>query len=263
MFIEGYKSSDQQYLQEYIVYGVIEMSVLEGKTAIITGGGRGIGRSTAIALAKEGVHVGLIGLNIENLEKVTKELNDTYDVNISAASANVADLDAVTHAVEHIKSDLGPIDILINNAGTAKFGGFLDLTPEEWENIIHVNLMGVYNVTRAVLPEMIDRKTGDIINISSTAGQKGAPVTSAYSASKFGVLGLTESLMLEVRKHNIRVTALTPSTVVTDLAQEANLISGDPERVMHPEDLAELVVAGLKLNRRTFIKSAGLWSTNP
>ncbi|MGG0717461.1 3-ketoacyl-ACP reductase [Robertmurraya massiliosenegalensis] len=238
------------------------MISLKGKTAIITGAGRGIGRAVAIALAKEGVNLGLIGLTMSNLEKVTTEL-EAYDINISAATADVADLEAVTHAVEHIKADLGPIDILINNAGTAKFGGFLDLTPEEWENIIRVNVMGVYNVTRAVLPEMIERKSGDIVNISSTAGQKGAPVTSAYSSSKFAVLGLTESLALEVRKHNIRVTALTPSTVATDLAIETNLISGNPENVMQPEDLADLLVAGLKLNPRVFVKTAGLWSTNP
>ncbi|WP_078553519.1 3-ketoacyl-ACP reductase [Bacillus alkalicellulosilyticus] len=238
------------------------MSNLTGKNAIITGAGRGIGRATAIALAKEGVNVGLIGLTMENLEKVAQDIAQ-YDVKVSAATADVSDLEAVTYAVEHIKSDLGSIDVLINNAGTAKFGGFLDLTPEEWENIIRVNLMGVYNVTRAVLPEMIEQKSGDIVNISSTAGQKGAPVTSAYSASKFGVLGLTESLMLEVRKHNIRVTALTPSTVVTDLAYQSDLISGDAEKVMHPEDLADIIVAGLKLHPRVFLKSAGLWSTNP
>lgn len=238
------------------------MISLKGKTALITGAGRGIGRATAIALAKEGVHLGLIGLTMSNLEKVTAEL-EQYDVNVSAATADVADLEAVHHAVEHIKSDLGAIDILINNAGIAKFGGFLDLTPEEWENIIRVNLMGVYNVTRAVLPDMIERKSGDIVNISSTAGQKGAPVTSAYSASKFAVLGLTESLMLEVRKHNIRVTALTPSTVATDLAIETNLISGNPENVMQPEDLADLLVAGLKLHPRVLVKTAGLFSTNP
>lgn len=238
------------------------MISLKGKTALITGAGRGIGRAVAIALAKEGVNLGLIGLTMSNLEKVTAEL-EQYDINISAATADVADLEAVQHAVEHIKSDLGPIDILINNAGTGKFGGFLELSPEEWENIIRVNVMGVYNVTRAVLPEMIERKSGDIVNISSTAGQKGAPVTSAYSASKFAVLGLTESLMLEVRKHNIRVTALTPSTVVTDLAVETNLISGNPENVMHPEDLADLLVSGLKLHPRVVLKTAGLWSTNP
>lgn len=238
------------------------MNSLNGKTALITGAGRGIGRATAIALAKEGVNLGLIGLNMANLEKVAAEL-EQYDVKISAAAADVSELESVHHAVEHIKSDLGSIDILINNAGTAKFGGFLELTPEEWEKIIQVNLMGVYNTTRAVLPEMIERKSGDIVNVSSTAGQRGAPITSAYSASKFAVLGLTESLMLEVRKHNIRVTALTPSTVATDLAIEANLISGNPENVMQPEDLAELIVAGLKLNPRVVMKTAGLWTTNP
>ncbi|MGM0838039.1 MAG: 3-ketoacyl-ACP reductase [Bacillota bacterium] len=238
------------------------MVSLNGKTALITGAGRGIGRATAIALAKEGVNLGLIGLTMANLEKVAAELAQ-YDVQISAATADVSDLEAVKHAVEHIQTDLGSIDILINNAGVAKFGGFLELTPDEWENIIRINLMGVYNVTRVVLPEMIERKSGDIVNISSTAGEKGGPVTSAYSASKFAVLGLTESLMLEVRKHNIRVTALTPSTVATDLAHETNLITGDEEKVMQPEDLAEIIVAGLKLNPRVFLKSAGLFSTNP
>ncbi|MFD2618601.1 3-ketoacyl-ACP reductase [Terrilactibacillus laevilacticus] len=238
------------------------MISLSGKNALITGAGRGIGRSTAISLAKEGVNLGLIGLNMANLEKVTAEL-EAYNVKISAASADVADLTSVQHAVEHIKSDLGSIDILINNAGIAKFGGFLDLTPEEWEKIIRVNLMGVYNVTRIVLPDMIERKSGDIVNISSTAGQKGAPVTSAYSASKFAVLGLTESLMMEVRKHNIRITAFTPSTVATDLAFESNLISGNPENAMQPEDIAEMIVAGLKLHPRVFVKTAGLWATNP
>ncbi|MBE4908565.1 3-ketoacyl-ACP reductase [Bacillus luteolus] len=239
------------------------MESLQGKTALITGAGRGIGRATALALAKEGVNIGLIGRTMENLEKVASELNE-YNVEVSAAVGDVADLDSITNAVEHIKEDLGSIDILINNAGIAKFGGFLDLTPEEWESIIRVNLMGVYNATRAVLPGMIEKKTGDIINVSSSAGQKGAPVTSAYSASKFAVLGLTESLMLEVRKHNIRVSALTPSTVATDLAIETNLISeNNPDKFMQPEDLAELMVAHLKLNRRVFVKSAGLWSTNP
>jgi 3-oxoacyl-[acyl-carrier protein] reductase len=238
------------------------MNSLTGKTALITGAGRGIGRATAIALAKEGVHIGMIGLSMDNLEKVSAELVQ-YGVTVSAATADVSDLASVTNAVEHIKSDLGSIDILINNAGIAKFGGFLDLSPEEWEEIIKVNLMGVYNVTRAVLPEMIERKTGDIINISSSAGQRGAAVTSAYSASKFAVLGLTEALMLEVRKHNIRVTALTPSTVATDLAFETNLIAENRDNLMQPEDLAEMIVSQLKLNRRVFVKTAGLWTTNP
>lgn len=238
------------------------MTSLKGKVALITGAGRGIGRATAIALAKEGVHLGLIGLTSANLEKVADEVKQ-YGATVSIATADVANNESVIEAVNHITSELKHIDILINNAGTAKFGGFLDLSTEDWEKIIQVNLLGTYYVTKAVLPDMIERKTGDIINISSSAGQKGAPVTSAYSASKFAVLGLTESLMLEVRKHNIRVTALTPSTVATDLAIDTNLTDGNPEKVMQPEDLAEFMVAQLKLNSRVFIKTAGMWSTNP
>ncbi|AGN36600.1 3-ketoacyl-ACP reductase [Bacillus paralicheniformis] len=238
------------------------MQSLQNKTALITGGGRGIGRATAIALAKEGVHIGLIGRTAANLEKAAEELK-AFGVKVSVAAADVKDLTAVERAVQSVKGELGQIDILINNAGIGGFAGFLEQSPEEWENIVQVNLMGVYNVTRAVLPEMIERKAGDIINISSTAGQRGAAGTSAYSASKFAVLGLTESLMQEVRKHNIRVSALTPSTVATDLAIDSKLTDGNPERVMQPEDLAEYMVAQLKLHPRIFIKSAGMWSTNP
>ncbi|MGA3601151.1 3-ketoacyl-ACP reductase [Lysinibacillus agricola] len=238
------------------------MQTITGKVALITGAGRGIGRATAIAFAQEGIHVGLIGRTLENLQQVAEELKQ-YDVKVAIAVANVADLDSITTAVESIRSELGAIDILVNNAGISKFGSFMDLKPEEWTNIIDVNVKGVYYTTRAVLPEMIERNTGDIINISSTAGQKGAPITSAYSASKAAVIGLSESLMLEVRKKNIRVTTLTPSTVATDMAVELNLTDGNPEKVMQAEDLADLMVAQLKLHPRVVLKHAGLWSTNP
>lgn len=238
------------------------MESLKGKNALVTGAGKGIGRAVAIALAKEGANVALMARTEEQLNEVAAEAK-SQGVKVAVLIADVADINAVNAAVDKAKNELGPIDILINNAGTAKFGKFLELEPADWERNIQVNLMGVYYTTRAVLPDMIERQTGDIINISSTAGLRGAAVTSAYSASKFAVMGLTESLMQEVRKHNIRVSALTPSTVVTDLAQNNNLIGGDPARVMHPEDLAEFMIAQLKLNRRIFIKEAGMWSTNP
>lgn len=238
------------------------MQNLKGKTAIITGAGRGIGRATALAFAKEGIHLGLIGRTGANLEKVAEEVAQ-YNVQVTMATADVSDNESVISAVEHIKSELGAIDILINNAGVGKFGKFLELSPEEFKNMIDVNLMGAYYVTRAVLPGMIEQNSGDIINISSTAGERGGAITAAYSASKFGLIGLSDSLMQEVRKHNIRVTALTPSTVATDLAFAENLTDGNPENVMQPEDLADLMVAQLKLHPRVFVKSAGLWSTNP
>lgn len=235
---------------------------LEGKKAIITGAGKGIGRATALALAKEGVSLGLIARTEADLQKVADEVK-SKGVDVSIATADVGSNEEVTATIDKLITEFGTVDILINNAGIAKFGGFLELDVEEWEQIIQVNLLGMYYVTRAVLPTMIEQKSGDIINISSTAGERGGPVTSAYSASKFGVLGLTESLAMEARKSNIRVTALTPSTVVTDLAINQGLVKGDEENVLQAEDLAELIVAQLKLNKRVFVKSAGLWTTNP
>lgn len=235
---------------------------LKNKNALITGAGKGIGKAVAIALAKEGVNVILLARTQADLDEVATEVS-AFGVKSLALTADVSDINSVNTAVEKALTEFKSIDILINNAGIASFGKFLELEPAAWERIIQVNLMGTYYVTRAVLPNMIERQTGDIINISSTAGLKGNALTSAYSASKFAVLGLTESLMQEVRKHNIRVTALTPSTVATDMSKELKLTDGNPENVMQAEDVAELIVAQLKLNRRVFIKDAGIWSTNP
>jgi 3-oxoacyl-[acyl-carrier protein] reductase len=212
-------------------------------------------------IGKEGVNVILVSRTQSELDEVATEVNN-LGVKSLTLTADVSDIDSITTAVDKALDTFQTIDILINNAGIAAFGKFLELEPKAWERIIQVNLMGTYYTTRAVLPNMIARQTGDIINISSTAGLKGN-VTSAYSASKFAVLGLTESLMQEVRKHNIRVTALTPSTVGTEMAKDLKLTDGNPENVMQAEDIAELIIAQLKLNRRVFIKDAGIWSTNP
>lgn len=238
------------------------MESLKNKVALVTGAGKGIGKAIALALASEGVHVALLSRTEKDLLSVATEINK-LGVKSTIVTADVSKIEEVNAAVNKVQVELGPIDILINNAGIGTFGKFLELEPAVWENMIKVNLLGVYYVTRAALPQMIERKTGDIINISSTAGRSGSAITSAYSASKFGVFGLSESLMQEVRKHNIRVTAMAPSTIVTDLAQSANLITGDAERVMHPEDFAELIIAQLKLNRRIFVKESSVFSTNP
>ncbi|WP_375434445.1 3-ketoacyl-ACP reductase [uncultured Hymenobacter sp.] len=238
------------------------MESITGKNALVTGAGKGIGRAVAIALAQEGVNVALLARTETQLQQVAREV-EALGVKATIVAADIADRAAVEAAVTQVETALGTIDILINNAGIGTFAKLVDMDPAEWEQIVQVNLFGTYYATRAVLPGMIARETGDIINISSTAGLRGAATTSAYSASKFAVMGLTESLMQEVRKHNIRVSALTPSTVATELAVSNKLTDGNPDKVMQPEDLAEFIVSQLKLNRRIFIKEAGMWSTNP
>ncbi|TDQ76377.1 3-ketoacyl-ACP reductase [Sphingobacterium yanglingense] len=238
------------------------MENLKGKKALITGGGRGLGKATALAFAKEGINVAITGRNEQLLKDTIAEL-DTLGVQATYAVFDVADFDSVTAAIEKLNADFGTFDILVNNAGVAAFGSVLDMDPKTWKDIVETNLLGTYYVTKAVLPQLIEKNEGDIINVSSTAGLNGAATTSAYSASKFGVIGFSDSLMREVRKHNIRVCTLMPSTIASDMSKELQLTDGNPDTVLQPEDFAELIVANLKLPRRAMLKSASLWSTNP
>lgn len=240
------------------------MENLKGQSAIITGAGKGLGKAIAIELAKSGVNLGLIARTEADLKAVSEEVKGiNADIKVTYATADITDNKQITEAIALIKNELGAIDILVNNAGVGKFGKFLDLTVEEWENIVKTNVFGAYYATRALLPEMKERRSGDIVNISSSAGLKGAPLTSAYSASKFGLIGMSESLMQEVRKDNIRVFTMTPSTISTDMAKNLNLTDGNPETTLQPEDFAELLVGHLRLPRRALVKDVSLWSTNP
>ena len=235
---------------------------LKGKVAFITGAGRGIGKATAIALAKEGVNLGIMATTESNLKDVASVV-EGLGVKVAYCAVDVSSLEQVQQAIEKITNQIGKADILINCAGVSKFASLLDMDPEEWKKIIDVNLMGTYYVTRTVLPQLIEKNAGDVINISSTNGLGGAATSSAYSASKFGVIGLTESVAQEVRRNNIRVSALTPSTVATDMAIDLNLIPENDEKYMQPEDIAELIVAQLQLNQRVYLKSASIIATNP
>ena len=238
------------------------MNPLQGKNALITGGGRGLGKATALAFAKEGINVVITGRNEERLKQTVGELT-AQGVKATYALFDVVDKEAVKTEIAKAIEFLGGIDILVNNAGISEFGKFTDMPADRWEEILLTNVMGVYNVTREVLPHLIAQNEGDIFNVASTAGLNGNPTTSAYSASKFAVIGLSESLMKEVRKNNIRVCTLTPSTIASDMSIELGLTDGNPDHILQPEDFAELLVATLKLPRRALLKTASLWTTNP
>ena len=239
------------------------MQSIKGKKALVTGGSRGLGKAIALALANEGVDVAITGRNKNTLEETVNEIKK-LGVEATYSVFNVADKGEVKKEIETLINSFGAFDILINNAGIAAFGSFIEMDENEWEEIVKTNLFGPYYVSKAVLPSMVDLGSGDIINVSSTAGLKGNAVTSAYSASKAGLIGMSESLMFELRKKNIRVSTLTPSTIASEMSKDVlKITDGDPDKVLQPEDFAELIVDMLKLNKRALLASASLWSTNP
>ncbi|WP_299107086.1 3-ketoacyl-ACP reductase [uncultured Winogradskyella sp.] len=239
------------------------MTELKNRKAIITGGGRGLGKATAIAFAKEGIDVAITGRNEAVLKETVAELKE-FGVNAIYAVFDVGVYAEVQKGIKSLIDTLGSIDILVNNAGIAAFGSLNDMEVHQWSQIIQTNVMGMYYVTKEVLPHLIAKNEGDIINVSSTAGLSGNATTSAYSASKFAVIGMSQSLMKEVRKNNIRVCTLTPSTIASDMSIDLGIANKDSEdSVLQPEDFAELIVSGLKLPRRAMMANASLWSTNP
>lgn len=236
---------------------------MKNKKAIITGGSRGLGKATAIAFAKEGYDIAITGRNEAVLKETVTEL-ETYGINAIYSVFDISNYQDVKNSIKSIITTLGSVDILVNNAGIAAFGSLNDMDVNQWSQIIQTNLMGMYYVTKEVLPYLINQNEGDIINISSTAGLNGNANTSAYSASKFAVIGMSESLMKEVRKNNIRVCTLTPSTIATDMSIDLGIANKDSvDTVLQPEDFAELILASIKLPRRAMLKGASLWSTNP
>jgi len=234
---------------------------LTGKRALVTGAGKGIGRAIALALAAEGVSVGLVARSRSDLEAVAQAMGPAAHTSI--ATADLAVRSEAEGAVAQVARDLGGIDILVNNAGIAAFGSVLEMEPDVWERIFRVNVFGLYYVTRAALPHMLAGHGGDIVNVASTAGQKGSAHLSAYAASKAAVLSFTESLMPEVRKQGIRVTALLPSTVNTELAVSMGLPIGEEAHMMQPDDVAQSLMAALALPPRVFLRDLSILTTNP
>ena len=237
------------------------MQSLQGKKAIITGGARGVGKATAIALAKEGVEVGLIARTETALQSVADEINNTGGTAYYAV-ADVSDYNAATVAVKQLQHQLGKVDILINNAAITTYGSTVEMDPLIWENIIRVNLFGVYYITKAALPQMIENRGGDIITMSSSAAFRAKAEDGAYSASKSAVISFMEAVMNEVRQYDIRVSILAPTTIATDMAKNLGIIN-NIDRIVQPEDVAEFIVHQLKLPNRVFVKSVSLWGTNP
>jgi 3-hydroxybutyrate dehydrogenase len=191
---------------------------LQNRIALITGGGRGIGRAIAQAFAREGAQVAVAGRTREQVERVGKELADEFQIETTAIACDVSDGESVRSMFARVgeRFGRGP-DILVNNAGIAESAPLTKTDDELWRRLQGINLDGTFYCMRAALPEMMQRGWGRIINIASIAGKTGAPYIAAYSASKHGVLGLTRSVALEVASKGITVNAICPGYVDTDM----------------------------------------------
>ncbi len=234
---------------------------LKDSVALVTGAGRGIGRAIAVALAREGARVGLMGLTSAHLLAVEKEVRE-LGATCAVLPGDVSDEGSVSRCVAVAEQKLGPIDVLVNNAGVYAHGAVDRLDALVFDHTLAVNLRGPFLMARAVLPGMKSRRRGHVVNVASTAALRGFAGGAAYCASKFGLAGLSQAMLQDVRGQDVRVTCILPSTVATDMSRRGDFL-GDPEKAIRPEDVAQAVVGLLKLDARVLPASLELWQTNP
>ena len=205
------------------------------EVAIVTGASRGIGRATASALARRGVSVALAGRSREALLMVERELSGRA----ISIPTDVSDDAAVAAMVERAAGELGPIDLLVNNAGTLERASVVETDAAAWDRVLDVNLKGAFLCTRAVLPSMIERGRGRIVNVSSISGKLGTPLLASYCASKWGLLGFSLATAEEMKGKGVQVFSVCPGSVNTEMLQRG-LPGAKPD--MEPEDVASVIV---------------------
>jgi 3-oxoacyl-[acyl-carrier protein] reductase len=224
---------------------------LTGKVALVTGASRGIGRSIALALAASGATVVASARVSEHLDDVVREI-EAMDVETLAIPADLAQDEQIRNLFDTIEQTYGKLDICINNAGIGHFGPVIDFSLDDFDAVMAVNVRGTFLCCQAAMQMMVPCKSGYIINVSSVVGTRGYANQSAYTASKHGIMGLTKSLAVEAQPHNIRVSAILPGGVDTDMAR-ASRPDLPTDELLAPDDVAQSVLFLLSLSERAAI----------
>ncbi len=230
-------------------FNINSMGLLTGKTALITGAARGIGKAIALKFASEGANIAFTDLRIDDLAKATEQEIAAMGVKAKGYASNAADFEETHKVVEEIQKEFGSIDILVNNAGITKDGLMMRMSEAQWDAVLTVNLKSAFNFVHACTPIMMRQKAGSIINMSSVVGVSGNAGQCNYSASKAGMIGLAKSIAKEVGSRGIRANCIAPGFIITDMtAQLSEEVRKEWEKQIPlrrggtPEDVANVAL---------------------
>ena len=229
---------------------------LDGKVALITGASRGIGLAIAQRLAALGASLALTARDRNRLDAVASRLQS--GTKVAAIPADLTHAEEIASLVPRAENALGPIEILVNNAGIGTFAPVQDASESDWDAILDTNLKAVFLLTKAVAPGMIRRRSGHIVNIASLAGKNAFAGGAIYCASKWGLLGLTQCAAEDLRAHGIRVSAICPGSVVTEFSPHGKK---DPSKMLQPDDIAHAVETIVTQAPQSFISEISLRPT--
>jgi 3-oxoacyl-[acyl-carrier protein] reductase len=235
---------------------------LQDSVCVVTGATEGIGRAVAFALGARGARLAVCARTGTQVDALLAELRHAGASAVGTA-CDVSEEAAVRRFGEFVRQELGPVRILVNNAGLAHFGPALEMATAAFDEIMAVNVRGTFLMSREFLPDMLEHTSGHIVNIASLAGRNPVPQGAAYAASKHAVLGFSKSLFAEVRTRGVRVTAICPGSVVTPFFDKSGATLDRPEAKLQPEDVADTVVAVLELPERALISELDLRPANP
>lgn len=235
---------------------------LSNRVAVITGGSSGIGLAVAETLGRVGARIAICARTAPDLEEAADRLRED-GMEVLAVTADVSDPGSVARFADRVRAKLGPADVLVNNAGVGVFGELDELTVEDFDRVFATNVRGVFLCTKAFVPDMVEQGDGVVVNIASLAGKNFFARGSVYSASKHAVMGLSKSLMLELRDQGVRVLTVCPGSVDTRFFDRQGTFEPERQKILSPREVAEVVLDAVRLSDRGTVSEVEIRPVNP